>query len=119
MLLWLALGDVDEQRREEQRHARVVVAPREVRKSRRERHSMTCAKLKTFKVSDALGRAQEIEAPTMAAAISAISRTGKRNLFGVERGDQSKFLLDRGSGPLWPISARAAQMELGMGGFKK
>lgn len=75
-----------------------------------------------FKVVDALGREQIVEASSMAAVTSKIERTGKRNVFGVERLDRAgnpQFFLDRaGQSGLWPISAKAAGVELAMGGFE-
>lgn len=72
-----------------------------------------------FTVTDALGRVSKVEASSIDAATSKIDRTGKRNLFGIEGGGKSRFFLDRGTGVLWQISARAAANELAMGGFEK
>jgi hypothetical protein len=71
-----------------------------------------------FQVTDALNRQQTIHAQSIDEAVKQIERTGKRNVFGVEGPRSDKFYLDRGTGPLWPISVQAAAVELNMGGFK-
>ena len=75
-----------------------------------------------FRVVDALGREQIVEASSMAAVTSKIERTGKRNVYGVEcldRPEKFQFFLDRGGqSALWPISVKAAGVELAMGGFE-
>lgn len=73
-----------------------------------------------FQINPASGQSYVVEASSLDAVTSQIKRNGKRNLFGVERVDgagKAKFFLDRGTGPLWPISVRSAHVELGMGGF--
>lgn len=71
-----------------------------------------------FNVNPAKGRSYVVEASSISAVTTFIKRNGKRNLFGVEGEDgKSRFYLDRGTGPLWQISARSAANELGMGGF--
>lgn len=69
------------------------------------------------KVTDALGNSFEARGRSIGDIIAKVERTGRRNLFAVDTGSTTKFYLDRGSGPLWPISASAASVELGMGGF--
>ncbi len=75
--------------------------------------------MKKFKVVDALCREQLVQAARAADVPDRIHRTGKRNVFGVTgpRGGSPKFYLDRGTGPLYPVSAGTAAMELSMGGF--
>lgn len=73
-----------------------------------------------FRINPAKGKSYEVEASTLDAVTSQIKRTGKRNVFGVENSNgagKAKFYLDRGHGPLWPISVQAAAVELAMGGF--
>lgn len=73
-----------------------------------------------FTINPAASASYEVEARSIDAAKECIVRTGKRNVFGVERSDRTgraKFYLDRGTGPLWPISVTAASVELSMGGF--
>lgn len=74
---------------------------------------------KKFTVLDALGHNQIVEASSIYAATSQINRTGERNLFCIDGGGKTRFYLDRGGATLWPISARAAQVELAMGGFEQ
>ena len=74
-----------------------------------------------YKIWDALGREQRLEAVNYADAAEKVIRTGRRNLYGIEnlsRRNSARFYLDRGTGPLWPISVSAAAVELAMGGFK-
>lgn len=72
-----------------------------------------------FTVSDALGNIQSIIAPNFDDAIKQIETTGSRNVYGIEneRGT-SRFVIDRGSGTLFPVSAKGAALELRMGGFR-
>lgn len=72
-----------------------------------------------FTVTDAHGGAYAVEAGSIEASTAFFRRTGKRNLFCVEGAGKSKFYLDRGGATLWPISARSAANELGMGCFEK
>lgn len=75
-----------------------------------------------FKISPAVGKSYVVEASSLDAVTTFIRRTGKRNLFGVEHVSEKgpdRYYLDRGHGPLWRISLRAAANELGMGGFGK
>lgn len=70
-----------------------------------------------FIVTDALNRTQTIAADCREDAVKQIDRTGSRNVFGVSCSRGDHFYLDRGTGPLWPISVTAAANELAMGGF--
>lgn len=70
-----------------------------------------------FRVTDALNREQQITADCREEAVKQIDRTGRRNVFGVSTSRADHFYLDRGTGPLWPISVQAASVELAMGGF--
>lgn len=73
-----------------------------------------------FKINPARGRSYIVEASSLGSVTTHIKRNGKRNLFGVEHVSEKgpdRYYLDRGHGPLWQISLRAAANELAMGGF--
>lgn len=70
-----------------------------------------------FWITDAFGTTVSVSAKNFAEAAATIE-TGSRNIYGVEGKYTSRFYIDRGrGGPLYPIGARTAALELSMGGF--
>lgn len=73
-----------------------------------------------FVIRPADGMEYTVEAASIEQAAAMIARSGRRNLFGIERCDgkgDARFYLDRGTGPLWPLGLRAAANELAISGF--
>jgi hypothetical protein len=72
-----------------------------------------------FKITDAHGHTQEIEASGWDGVTTHVKRHGKRNVYGIEGpGGKMRFYLCRNGETLWPISLKAAAVELAMGGFE-